>query len=121
MNYFLDVIQNKYADFNGRARRKEFWMFALISIIVSLALNALGALGGESALGSIGRFLGGIYGLAVLIPSIAVGVRRLHYVGKSGWMIILGFIPVVNLYVLYLLVLDSNSGDNEYGPNPKGM
>lgn len=105
MNYYIKVLQN-YANFNGRARRSEYWYFVLFNIIISIVLGFIaGAIGFE--------LLGSLYSLAVLIPSIAVGVRRMHDVGKSGWFII---IPIYNLI---LACTDSQAGDNEYGPNPK--
>jgi uncharacterized membrane protein YhaH (DUF805 family) len=106
MNYYLAVLKN-YANFNGRARRSEYWYFALFSTIISLILTYAGAAAGTSMLGNI-------YSLAVLIPSIAVGVRRMHDVGKSGWFVL---IPIYNLI---LACTDGTPGDNEYGTDPKG-
>lgn len=106
MNYYLTVLKN-YAQFNGRARRSEYWYFGLFSGIISLILTF-----GGVALHI--TFLGNIYGLAVLIPAIAVGVRRMHDVNKSGWFIL---IPIYNLV---LFCTDGTSGDNQYGPDPKG-
>lgn len=105
MNYYIKVLQN-YANFNGRARRSEYWYFVLFNFIISLVLGFVGvAVNFE--------FLGNIYSLAVLIPSLAVAVRRMHDVGKSGWFIL---IPIYNLI---LACTDSQQGANEYGPNPK--
>ena len=105
MNYYIKVLQN-YANFNGRARRSEYWYFVLFNFIISIVLGFIaGAIGFE--------LLVTLYSLAVLIPSIAVGVRRMHDVGKSGWFIL---IPIYNLV---LACTDSLAGDNEYGPNPK--
>ena len=113
MNWYLTVLK-KYATFSGRARRQEFWMFALINFIIMVILSAL-----DMALG-IG-LLSGIYALGVLIPSLAVGARRLHDIGKSGWWQLVGLIPLIGLIVLIIFfVMDSNPGDNPYGPNPKG-
>lgn len=113
MNEYLTVLK-KYATFSGRARRKELWMFVLINFIVVVVLSAL-----DMALG-IG-LLSGLYSLGVLIPSLAVGARRLHDIGKTGWWQLIGLIPVLGIIVLIIFyVMDSNPGDNEYGPNPKG-
>ncbi len=110
MNWYLKVLK-QYADFNGRARRKEYWMFALISMIISY-----GIVGIATALDAPGlAMLSTVYSLGVLIPSIAVGVRRMHDVGKSGWFLLIPF------YNLYLAVTDSVPGPNEYGDNPKGI
>ncbi len=113
--YFLDIIKNKYADFNGRARRKEFWMFILVFFIIYIALAIVGAI-----LGSIAGFLGaivyiaiGLLCLAVIVPSIALTVRRMHDVNKSGWFMLIPF------YNLYLEVTEGDKGDNQYGPDPK--
>lgn len=107
MNYYIKVLQN-YANFSGRARRSEYWYFVLFNFIISLVLGFVGvAINFE--------FLGNIYSLAVLIPSLAVAVRRMHDVGKSGWFIL---IPIYNLI---LACTDSQPGDNEYGPNPKSV
>ena len=112
MNYYTDVLK-KYAVFSGRARRKEYWMFFLFNIIVSLIFFFLGILIRFS-------YLEPLYVLAVLIPSIAVAVRRLHDTGRSGWWILIGFIPFVGAIILLVfMVLDSQSEANQYGPNPK--
>ena len=119
MNWYLKVLK-QYADFNGRARRKEYWMFILFNMIFSIVAMILDNILGI-AIGGIGYgLLYGLYVLAVLIPSIAVAVRRLHDIGKSGWMILISLIPLIGaIWLLVLLVTDSNSGENEYGPNPK--
>ena len=119
MNWYLAVLK-KYAEFNGRARRKEYWMFTLfnfIFLIVALILdNLLG-----TAITGVGYGLFYIlYALAVLIPGLAVCVRRLHDVGKSGWMFFIVLIPIAGgIWMLILMVTDSIAGENEYGPNPK--
>ena len=112
MNWYLDVLKN-YAVFNGRARRKEYWMFMLFNILISFAIGFI-----EGFLGSPG-VIGLIYTLAVLVPSIAVAIRRLHDTGRSGWWVLLGLVPVLGIILLIFLVLDSQPNDNEYGPNPK--
>jgi len=120
MNWYLDVLKNKYAMFNGRARRKEYWFFVLFNILASIALGIVdgitGTLNDEMGVG----LLGGIYWLAVLIPAIAVAVRRLHDTGRTGWWLLLCLIPVIGgLVLLIFMVFDSEPGDNQYGPNPK--
>jgi uncharacterized membrane protein YhaH (DUF805 family) len=113
VNWYLGVLKN-YATFSGRARRKEFWMFALINFVIVVILSAL-----DMALG-IG-LLSALYSLGVLVPSIAVGARRLHDTGRSGWWQLIGLIPFIGILVLIIFyVMDSNPGDNQYGPNPKG-
>jgi uncharacterized membrane protein YhaH (DUF805 family) len=112
MNYYTDVLK-KYAVFNGRATRKEYWMFFLINNFISFILNIVE--GDVSKMGLIST----IYSLAVLIPLIAVAVRRLHDTGKSGWWILIGLFPLVGFIILiYLLVQKSEAGANAYGANP---
>jgi len=117
MNWYVKVLK-QYADFSGRARRTEYWMFTLfnlIFLIVAMILdNVLGL-----TLGTFGVFYA-LYALAVIIPSIAVVVRRLHDVGKSGWWYFIVLIPLAGaIWLLVLLVIDSEAGDNAYGVNPK--
>lgn len=113
MNWYLDVLK-KYAEFSGRARRKEYWMFFLFYFLIAIAIGII------EAIIHTGGVLGAIYALAMLIPGLAVTVRRLHDTGRSGWWILIGLIPVIGTIVLLVfMVLDSQPGDNEYGPNPK--
>ena len=119
MNWYLKVLK-QYAVFSGRARRKEYWMFALFNFIFAVVAMLLDNLTGLT----IGELPYGVlyflYAIAVLIPALAVSVRRLHDVGKSGWMILIGLIPVIGaIWLLVLMVLDSNPGENKYGQNPK--
>ena len=114
MEWYLKVLKEHYADFNGRARRKEFWMFALINFIITIILALIGNMIDF-------YWLSTIYSLAVLVPSLAVTVRRLHDIGKSGWWWLIGFVPLVGFIVLIVFaVMDSQPGSNQYGPNPKG-
>lgn len=119
MNWYLEVLQ-KYAVFSGRARRKEYWFFVLFNIIISIVLSIVdGMIGSFNSEGGIG-LLSGIYSLAVLIPGIAVSVRRLHDTNRSGWWLLISLIPLIGAIVLLVfMVQDSQEGDNQYGPNPK--
>lgn len=119
MNWYLKVLKN-YAVFSGRARRKEYWMFVLFNFIFAIVAMILDNILG-TAIENVGYgFFYILYALAVLIPSLAVAVRRLHDVGKSGWWIFISLIPIVGvIWLLVLLVTNSESGDNQYGPNPK--
>ncbi len=119
MNWYLKVLR-QYADFTGRARRKEYWMFVLFNIIfVIIAMildNVLGLAWGELGYGPI--YL--LYALFVFIPGLAVAVRRLHDINKSGWMILVSLIPIIGaIWLLVLFVMDGTPGTNQYGPNPK--
>ena len=127
MNWYLKVIKN-YAGFGGRARRKEYWMFALFNLIfivvAGIVDNILGTtfkmdMGGQSVNLHYGYFYI-LYALAVLIPGLAVSVRRLHDVGKSGWMLLISLIPIAGaIWLLVLILTNSKPGENKYGPNPK--
>ena len=120
MNWYLEVLK-KYAVFDGRAQRAEYWYFVLFSIIISIVLGfidfSIGTFDEKAGVG----LLSGIYALAVFIPSIAVGVRRLHDTNRSGWWILIGLIPIVGFIVLFVFfVIDSDQSANQYGSNPKG-
>jgi uncharacterized membrane protein YhaH (DUF805 family) len=119
MNWYLQAFK-KYADFSGRARRREYWVFVLFNLIISVVLSVCDVvLGTYSAAASIG-ILSGIYTLAVLIPGIAVTVRRLHDTGRSGWWIVIVLVPIVGWIVLLVfMLLDTQPGQNAYGPSPK--
>ena len=119
MNWYLKCLK-QYADFSGRARRKEYWMFTLFNIIFAIVAMII-----DNVVGTASPELGygvfyGLYALAVFIPGLAVAVRRLHDVGKSGWMILIALIPLIGaIWLLVLMVTDSNPGENQYGQNPK--
>ena len=119
MNWYLQALK-KYADFSGRARRKEYWFFVLFNIIISVVLTVCDVfMGTYSAAASIG-ILTGIYTLAVLIPGIAVSVRRLHDTGRSGWWLLIVLVPLIGALVLLIFMfIDSQPGQNAYGPSPK--
>ena len=113
MDWYLKVITN-YVGFTGRARRKEYWMYCLFYIIIGIAIGVV-----ERVI-SMDGVLSGLYSLALLLPSIAVSIRRMHDTGRSGWWLLLNFIPILGwLIFLFFTVQDSQPGENEYGPNPK--
>lgn len=114
MNHYTNVLK-KYADFSGRARRQEYWMFTLIQSIIVIALVAV-----DFALGTM-PIITLVYTLGTLVPTLAVLVRRLHDLGKSGWWYFISFVPFVG--GIWLLVLTATAGQpapNEYGADPKG-
>ena len=115
MNWYLDVLK-KYAVFQGRARRKEYWMFFLFNIIIGAVLGLIdGLVGGPGILANL-------YSLAVLIPGLAVTFRRLHDTNRSGWWVLISLIPLIGFIVLIVFMAqDSQPGDNQYGPNPKNI
>lgn len=113
MDYYKKVISN-YAVFSGRARRKEYWMFLLVNIVIMVILGVIEKITG------IESFLVGIYSLAILIPSIAVTFRRLHDTGRSAWWLLIGLVPFIGAIVLIVFYAqDSQPGTNQYGANPK--
>ena len=114
---FTDAIKTcfqKYATFSGRARRSEYWFWALFTGLVGLVVAWIE--------GSDNGWLSGIVSIAFLIPNLAVGVRRMHDVGRSGWYLLMSLIPLVGwIFVLVACCKDSVPGTNEYGENPKGQ
>jgi uncharacterized membrane protein YhaH (DUF805 family) len=115
LEWYLKVVRDNYANFEGRARRSEFWYFTLVNFIVAVILSIIASIAGFVI------YLYYIYALAVLVPSIAVGIRRLHDLGKSGWFYLLAFVPLVNIYILVLFCTEGDRGSNEFGPDPKGL
>ncbi|MFF4797877.1 DUF805 domain-containing protein [Streptomyces sp. NPDC001351] len=112
MSWFIEVLK-KYAVFSGRARRKEYWMFWLFAAIIYVVLLAVG-------LAIKVPYLALVFEVAILLPSLAVGVRRLHDTGRSGWWLLFGLVPLVGgITLLVFSCSDSQPGVNKYGPNPK--
>ena len=121
MEWYLKVLR-QYADFTGRARRKEYWMFTLVSFVIAVVLGILdGMLGLDSNLGGFNfGLLGDLYSLAVLLPTLAVGARRLHDTGRSGWWLLIGIIPLIGWIILIVFfATDGQRQPNAYGPDPK--
>ncbi|MBI5890989.1 MAG: DUF805 domain-containing protein [Nitrosomonadales bacterium] len=108
MNWYFDVLKN-YAAFEGRAGREEYWHFTLLNIIVGIALfvtlNELWA----------------VYTVVVLTPSVAVSVRRLHDIDRSGWWVLIAAVPFLVIVLLFLMLQDGEPGENRYGFNPKDV
>ncbi|HEX6982480.1 MAG TPA: DUF805 domain-containing protein [Balneolaceae bacterium] len=122
MHWYIKVLKD-YAEFEGRARRKEYWMFTLINSLIGIAFGLVtvisGNAGGEAAI-NIFMILYIIYTFAVFVPSLAVSVRRLHDTGRTGWWLLIGLIPFIGpIIILVFMVLDSNQDENQYGANPK--
>ncbi|MEU3183944.1 DUF805 domain-containing protein [Streptomyces sp. NPDC006923] len=113
MHWYVDVLKN-YAGFSGRARRQEFWMFYLLNLIVAIVVAILDAVLGLNTILSL------LYTLAVLLPSLAVTVRRLHDTGKSGWWVFISLIPLVGSIILLVFLASAGEPNaNAYGENPK--
>ncbi|MCX6021796.1 MAG: DUF805 domain-containing protein [Chloroflexi bacterium] len=111
MELYLDALK-RYVEFSGRSSRKAFWYFVGLNLVVVIVLAIIEAIIG------IPGMLSGLYQLGVLLPSLAVGVRRLHDTGRSGWWTLIAFIPFGGLVLLYFYVLEGNTSPNQYGPSP---
>src|SRR4028118_1535698 len=117
MSLYLEALK-KYAVFGGRSRRKEYWYFVLFSLIVSLVLSAIDALLGTLSSSTNVGLLGGIYGLAIIIPTIAVSVRRLHDIDRTGWWVLIGLVPVIGTIVLLVFAaVGGTPGADTAGPH----
>jgi uncharacterized membrane protein YhaH (DUF805 family) len=111
LHWYTDVIK-QYAVFDGRASRPEYWWFFLINTVISVLLDVV-------IPGSTGQVLGAIYALAVLLPSIGVGIRRLHDTNRTGWWLLVSLVPLVGwIWIIVLLALAGDEGPNRYGPPP---
>jgi len=119
MNWYLEVLK-KYVVFNGRAKREEYWYFVLFNIIIGIVLTVIDAVTGSFSPETGTGLLGGIYSLAVLLPTIAVSVRRLHDTGRSGWWLLISLVPLIGPIVLLIFMAqNSKPGQNQYGVNPQ--
>lgn len=115
MHWYLEVLK-KYTLFTGRARRSEYWYFVLVNLGIALVLAVVdGVIRKMTGMGPLGT----LYGLAVLVPGIAVSIRRLHDTDRSGWWLLLGLVPLVGLVLIVFLAQDSMASTNRYGQNPK--
>jgi uncharacterized membrane protein YhaH (DUF805 family) len=115
MQWYVEVLR-KYAVFEGRAHRTEFWMFVLVNFAISIALNIV-----DYAIGTDGEYIGllsGVYAIAVLIPSLAVGARRLHDTGRTAWWLLLELTIVGIIVLIVFWAMEGEKGPNEHGPNP---
>jgi uncharacterized membrane protein YhaH (DUF805 family) len=107
MDYFIGALK-KYADFNGRASRKEFWMYILFYMVINIILSVLGL-----------DVISMIFGLMLFVPSIRVGARRLHDIGRSGWWQLIYLVPLIGLIVMIFFLAQDGHDENDYGVNPK--
>lgn len=123
MEWFIKCLKN-YANFNGRARRKEYWMFTLFYTLLYLPVYAITMFATSQemlTLALIANLLMMVIALGLLLPALAVQVRRLHDINKSGWWILLGFVPLANFALLYFTLKEGDKGENLYGPDPKSL
>ncbi|WCO00919.1 DUF805 domain-containing protein [Psychroserpens ponticola] len=120
MEWYLKVVRDNYANFTGRARRQEYWMFVLFNFIFIIAVAMISGFLSSFLEAPIFMGLYIIYILGVIIPSLAVAVRRLHDTGKSGWYYLVSLIPFIGgIWLLILLATEGDVGPNAYGPDPK--
>lgn len=129
MSCFWNAITKKYGVFSGRARRREFWLFHLFYLLLFLMLGFLavvisvivGVVAGEQTYDSRWvEMFSGIWILALLVPTLAIAARRLHDIGQSGWLMLIALVPILNLALVVMFLIDGNPGDNRFGPDPKG-
>ena len=120
MDWYLAVLK-KYVEFDGRARRKEYWMFTLFSTLISVGLAAVDVFSGlTNATGGINP-LSTVYSMAVFLPTLAVSIRRLHDTNRSGWFLLLAFIPCIGAIILLVFYIEEGTkGSNKFGSDPKG-
>lgn len=112
MNHYLEVLK-KYAVFDGRSGRAEYWFFVLFNILVAIVLGVIDGVLGTAPM------LGGLYSLAVLLPGLGVTIRRLHDTDKSGWWILIVLVPLIGgLILLFFMIQEGTRGDNRYGAVP---
>ena len=109
----VKICLSKYVDFKGRARRSEYWWFFLFNVIVSIVASIIDAVIGNQVIEYLAA-------LALLLPNIAVGIRRLHDTSRVGWWILIGLIPIVGWIILIIFYVQDSHPDNQYGPSPKG-
>ena len=125
LDYWKKAFAKNYANFNGRARRSEYWYYTLMNIIIVVGIQILTGIFAAMQSGVIAMVFGALYiifALASIVPSLAVTVRRLHDIGKSGSFFFIAFIPLIgSIWLLVLMCTEGNTGENAYGPDPKNQ
>lgn len=117
MSWFLKVVRDNYANFSGRARRAEYWYYTLFYILIYVGLCILDVV---LVANNLPGFFASLFALGMFVPSIAVGARRLHDTGRTGWWQLISFVPIIGAIVLLVFLVQEGSFDrNEYGPSPK--
>lgn len=121
MHWYIDVL-SKYAVFEGRARRKEYWMYTLFNVLVLIGCLFVDNVSGLTKATNGLSPLYTLYALGTILPGLGVGIRRLHDTGRSGWLLLVGFIPCIGgILLLIWTIEEGTNGRNEYGPDPKGI
>jgi len=114
---FIEVLKTKYAEFNGRETRRNFWMYALCVFIINFGLGIIASIFANNFLGTLFNYISGLFSLAVLIPGLAITVRRLHDIGKDWVWILVSLIPFAGvIWLIVMLVQEPQKSDNQYGP-----
>lgn len=123
IDYYKKVVVDNYANFDGRARRAEYWQFVLVNLGIVISINFLSFMGGliSDMLYLLIIIFAPIYLVAIFLPSLAVLVRRLHDTDKSGWWVLIGCIPIVGIVIIVFLCMEGTRGPNQFGPDPKGI
>lgn len=119
MNWYMQALKG-YSDFEGRSQRKEYWIFWLSNTVIGIVLGLIELSVGSDPASRFGP-LTGIFTIFIIVPGIAVAIRRLHDIGKSGWWLLLTFIPLIGLIPFVFMMFDSQTGVNEYGEDPKSV
>lgn len=120
---FQDAVRTclqKYVTFSGRARRSELWFFVLFNVLVSIVASIIDAIIGTRYSNGSG-LIQSLAGLALLLPNLAVGARRLHDTGRSAWWLLIALVPIVGAIILIVFYVQDSQGDNQYGPSPKAV
>ncbi len=120
MNWFIDALKNAF-NFSGRARRKAYWMFVLFYVIFAFVAGVLDGILGTTVNPKTGMgVIGGLYIFLMLLPLIALSIRRLHDTDRSGWWFLINFVPLIGGLVFFVFtLLEGTRGDNRFGPDPK--
>ncbi len=114
IEWYLKVVRDNYANFEGRATRPEYWYFFLANFLIGFIIGII------ASFIPVIMFLSYIYSLAVLVPSLAVAVRRLHDIGKPWYYLLVVFIPIVGaIWLIVMLATEGTPGPNEFGPDPR--
>jgi uncharacterized membrane protein YhaH (DUF805 family) len=117
--WFIDVLKGHYADFDGRVSKQQFWMYILAYFILSVVVGIVGGILGVIA-SALTTVITSLFSLALIVPTIAIGVRRLHDIGKSGWLYLIAFIPLIGIiFLIVLWIKDGEVGDNAFGADPQ--
>lgn len=121
MQWYIQALKNSF-NFSGRARRSEYWFFALFNFLVAVGLTIFDMMIGSFSDGSSFGLFSGLYTLLMIIPNLSLTFRRLHDIGRSAWWILFGMIPIIGaITLLVFMFLDSEPSENQYGPNPKAL